>query len=441
MSVNALLNEHIQFLTDVKNNPNRYMDFLHAMAKFHKYPLMQQINLYLHAPAATPAVASKYIINDVLHWKLNNDAPAIEILNPTTENAIEQVYDIRNTQYYQELPDKDLSQIIWQYDPKMHYPIFNKLFPGGGEISERILDILTAEAYNKYTGEVDDLELLALTSTYIILERLGYNAEAELGMQFIMHPWQDFNASKLLSRARILADEKLKIIESHIKTSNFEKEQEHEQNEGSRDREHLSGGMGLRQDEIPAEPEASVLAGNAQSGDSPKIPRTVSGGLPREVRASTEANYESEADSRGTAPRDELAGISESHDNGSRNSEGDATAGDLRDGLAPQDISLADFNFSADMSSTAGKRAVFKINLAAIKLVKELEAEGRAALPNERELLKNYRGFGGIPEAFDEFNTAWKSEYADLRETLTQQEFHAARDSVLKGWLLQSHWL
>ena len=433
MSVNTLLNEHIQFLTDITNNPNRYMDFLHAMAKFHKYPLIQQINLYLHAPAATPAVASKYIINDVLHWKLNDDAPAIEILNPTAENAIEQVYDIRNTKYYQELPNKDLSQIIWQYNPKMHYPIFNELFPGRGEISERVLDILTAEAYNKYADSVEDSELLALSSTYIILERLGYNAEAELGMQFIMHPWQDFNASKLLSRARILADEKLKIIESYIKTSNFEKEQEHDQNEGSRDREHLFGGMGLRQDEISTEPEASILAGNAQSGDSPKVPGAVSGGLPREIRTSTDSDYENKTDSRGAAPRDELAGISESNDDGSRNSQRDAAEGDLRDGLAPQDISLADFNFTADMSSTAGKRDVLKINLAAIKLVKKLEAENRAALPNERELLKNYRGFGGIPEAFDEFNTAWKSEYADLRETLTQQEFHAARDSVLNA--------
>ena len=433
MSVNTLLNERVLFLTDIKNNPNRYMDFLHAMAKFYKYPLMQQINLYIHAPAATPAVASKHIINDVLHWRLNEDAPAIEILHPTTENDIEQVYDIRNTHYYQELPNKDLSQIIWQYDPEMHYIVTNELFPGQGEISERILDSLMTGSYNKYGNDIQDSELLALTSTYIILERLGYNAEAELGMEFIMHTWQDFDAGKLLNLAGKLAEEKLKIIESYVKNSKFEKEQEHGQNKGNRDREHLSGGMGQRQNELPEGAEASILAGNAQPGYSPTIPGTVSGGLPKEVRTSAESDYESKTDSRRTAQRDELAGISESHDDGSRNSERDATKGDLRDGLAPQDISLADFDFSADMSSMAGKRAVFQINLAAIKLVKKLEAEGREALPNEKTLLKHYRGFGGIPEAFDEFNNAWKNEYAELREALTQKEFHAARDSVLNA--------
>ena len=190
-NLNKLINEHDQFLTNIKNNPNRYTDFLSTMAKFHKYPLMQQINLYFHAPAAAPAVASKHILNDVLHWQLEEDAPIIEILNTTPEGTtIEHVYDIRNTRHYKELSEKDIEQIIWKYNPDKHQDIIDKLFPGEGELSQRILDTFTKEIniYNEQNGNtITDPEFLALTSTYITLERLGYNAEEEIGMQFIMH--------------------------------------------------------------------------------------------------------------------------------------------------------------------------------------------------------------------------------------------------------------
>ena len=81
----------------------------------------------------------------------------------------------------------------------------------------------------------------------------------------------------------------------------------------------------------------------------------------------------------------------------------------------------------------SGKRKVFQRNLSAIRVMKQLEAENRSATPEEQRLLKSYAGFGGLPEAFDEFNTSWKKEYQALRAELSDSEFTSARGSVLNA--------
>ena len=81
----------------------------------------------------------------------------------------------------------------------------------------------------------------------------------------------------------------------------------------------------------------------------------------------------------------------------------------------------------------SGKRKVFQRNLAAIRVMKQLEAEDRSATSEEQRLLKSYAGFGGLPEAFDEFNTSWKKEYQALRAELSDSEFTSARSSVLNA--------
>ena len=85
------------------------------------------------------------------------------------------------------------------------------------------------------------------------------------------------------------------------------------------------------------------------------------------------------------------------------------------------------------MSSTRGKRAVFARNLAAIRVMKHLEERGIPPTSEELRLLRSYSGFGGIPEAFDPSNKAWKKEYDTLRTHLTESEFSSARASTLNA--------
>lgn len=70
----------------------------------------------------------------------------------------------------------------------------------------------------------------------------------------------------------------------------------------------------------------------------------------------------------------------------------------------------------------------------AIRLLKELEQDQRLATPEEQEVLSRYVGWGGIPQAFEERNSAWEEEYTQLKGILTPEEYSAARASTLNAF-------
>ncbi len=80
-----------------------------------------------------------------------------------------------------------------------------------------------------------------------------------------------------------------------------------------------------------------------------------------------------------------------------------------------------------------GSKARFRANVDAIRLVKQLEAEGRNATAEEQAVLARYVGWGGISEAFDERKGEWSKEYAELKELLTDEEYKAAKGSTLNA--------
>ena len=80
-----------------------------------------------------------------------------------------------------------------------------------------------------------------------------------------------------------------------------------------------------------------------------------------------------------------------------------------------------------------GPKAKFQANVNAIRLLKELEAAGQQASPEQQEVLSRYVGWGGVSDAFDPQKPAWASEYALLKELLTPEEYSAARASTLNA--------
>lgn len=76
-------------------------------------------------------------------------------------------------------------------------------------------------------------------------------------------------------------------------------------------------------------------------------------------------------------------------------------------------------------------------NIAAIKLLKEIEGEHRGATVSEQEILANYVGWGGLPMVFDSEKENWREEYNTLKELLTPEEYEAARGTVLNAHYTQ----
>lgn len=91
-------------------------------------------------------------------------------------------------------------------------------------------------------------------------------------------------------------------------------------------------------------------------------------------------------------------------------------------------------NYKLDTSDITGSfspKEKFRRNIEAIKVLRQIEEESRNATPEEQEVLSKYIGWGGLPEAFDESNDSWTTEFQDLRELLRKEEYLAARSSVL----------
>ncbi|MBQ6734633.1 MAG: DEAD/DEAH box helicase family protein [Lachnospiraceae bacterium] len=80
-----------------------------------------------------------------------------------------------------------------------------------------------------------------------------------------------------------------------------------------------------------------------------------------------------------------------------------------------------------------GPKEKYRRNVEAIRTLKMLEAEGRPATEEEQEILAQYVGWGGIQDAFDDKKDAWSAEYHELRELLTEEEYKAARATVLNA--------
>ena len=92
------------------------------------------------------------------------------------------------------------------------------------------------------------------------------------------------------------------------------------------------------------------------------------------------------------------------------------------------------FRITDDDLGAGGPKTKYKANVEAIRVLQTLDAEQRQATAEEQEILSRYVGWGGIPQAFDENNTEWSKEYAELQSLLTVDEYKEARASTLNAF-------
>ena len=75
----------------------------------------------------------------------------------------------------------------------------------------------------------------------------------------------------------------------------------------------------------------------------------------------------------------------------------------------------------------------FQRNVLAINTLQKIEEENRTATPEEQEILAQYVGWGGLADAFDETKSNWSSEYTELKNLLSPEEYASARESTLNA--------
>ena len=92
------------------------------------------------------------------------------------------------------------------------------------------------------------------------------------------------------------------------------------------------------------------------------------------------------------------------------------------------------YRINDDALGVGSAKEKFRNNMAAIRLLHELQIENRIATPDEQEVLSKYVGWGGLSMAFDGHNAAWASEYQELKAELSDAEYRAAMESTLTAF-------
>ena len=96
----------------------------------------------------------------------------------------------------------------------------------------------------------------------------------------------------------------------------------------------------------------------------------------------------------------------------------------------PLDTDGRNYRITDDHIGEGAPLERFQRNLDAIRTLKAVEAENRAATAEEQAVLAQYVGWGGLSDFFDEKNP----RYAELKELLTDAEYAAARESTLTAF-------
>ena len=92
------------------------------------------------------------------------------------------------------------------------------------------------------------------------------------------------------------------------------------------------------------------------------------------------------------------------------------------------------YRITDDEIGMGGAKEKFRKNITAIKLLYQLESENRLATPEEQEILAQYSGWGGLADAFDERINNWHSEYVELKNLLSTEEYEAVRENTLTAF-------
>ena len=115
------------------------------------------------------------------------------------------------------------------------------------------------------------------------------------------------------------------------------------------------------------------------------------------------------------------------------NGEGEVHSASARERLGPP-RNQANYRISDQNRLGEGSlKQKFRANVAAIRLLRQLEADKRAATNDEKAVLVRYVGWGGLPQVFDVNSREWFKEQVELSQLLTEDEHTSARASTLNA--------
>ncbi|OLL16161.1 DEAD/DEAH box helicase family protein (plasmid) [Rhodococcus sp. M8] len=103
---------------------------------------------------------------------------------------------------------------------------------------------------------------------------------------------------------------------------------------------------------------------------------------------------------------------------------------------APPTVEARDFAFGTEVLVPTGAKARVRANIAALRLVRQLDGQQRPATADEQAVLAQWSGWGAVPEVFDnraKILAQWGDEHAALLDLLGDKGFAQARQTTLNA--------
>lgn len=102
---------------------------------------------------------------------------------------------------------------------------------------------------------------------------------------------------------------------------------------------------------------------------------------------------------------------------------------------ADEGVHVQNYHFDeSDELYPSGEKSKYRNNVAAIRLLKELESEKRTANQEQQKVLARYVGWGGLAKVFSDQPGKWEKEQQELKVLLTDKEYREAMESTITAY-------
>ena len=88
---------------------------------------------------------------------------------------------------------------------------------------------------------------------------------------------------------------------------------------------------------------------------------------------------------------------------------------------------------AGEQLAPSGERARVEANLAALRLLRDLEQQDRAPTVEEQRTLAAWSGWGAVPGVFDEDRDEWAQARSELLELVGEDGYAAARRTTINA--------
>lgn len=428
----------------VTRDKTEWSDFLNFYSNIYKHEFNRALLIYAQCPDAT-MVADMKTWNEKIGAYIKRGSHGICVFEPgKLGSRLEYLFDVKSVDISIENIPK-LWQLTKENTPFLNEELCKKYNIVHNDINDTIKDIckekvsflkklnqntnVKTEIINSYTKIIEEsVEFLVKKRCNLPLDDTDYFSNISF-LNTVPSTIKLGNNVNKISKA-ILREIEKDIL--NIKKEDIENEQGTSRVELSRKErnsisdieigtntsigEIRSDGNGLSDARSTNEMHNSIFRGETDEYISSSTSRSLG-----QNRSSDGSDVKGETTNGSREYNIELAreGADEKH------SRGNST---IRDSVQDK---IDRINFKSIIATdNLGLKTKYKNNIAAIKLLKNLEERNALATKDEQIILSKYVGWGGLPQVFDENATSWSNEYFELKNLLTEDEYKSARAST-----------